>query len=83
MISAAASHGPFLGDIIFAYETVAREAEIERKPLHQHVQHLVVHGLLHLLGHDHEGDAEAMRMERLEVEVLARLGIPDPYAETG
>jgi probable rRNA maturation factor len=72
---------PFLGDIVFAAETVIGEAEDRGIPPAHHFQHLVVHGLLHLLGFDHETDAEAERMERLERMILARLGIPDPYAD--
>lgn len=71
---------PLLGDIVLAAETVAKEAALEAKPLSNHISHLVVHGLLHLLGHDHETDAEADEMEALERRVLARLAIPDPYA---
>lgn len=71
---------PMLGDVVLAAETVASEAELEGKPLEHHISHLVVHGLLHLLGHDHEDDREAERMEGLEREALARLAIPDPYA---
>ena len=71
---------PMLGDIVLAAETVAREAELEGKPLDHHITHLVVHGVLHLLGHDHEDGAEAESMEALERAVLARLAIPDPYA---
>ena len=59
---------------------MAREAELEGKPLDHHITHLVVHGVLHLLGHDHEDEAEAERMEALERAALARLAIPDPYA---
>jgi probable rRNA maturation factor len=70
-----------LGDIALAFETLAREAEGERKPLADHVAHLIVHGVLHLLGRDHETEAEAGEMEALEVEALARLGIADPYRE--
>ena len=69
-----------LGDILIAYETVAREAEDESKTLPDHFRHLVIHGFLHLLGHDHVEDAEAEAMEELEVRALARLGIADPYA---
>ena len=69
-----------LGDIAIAYETTAREAEAEGKPLAHHLAHLAVHGFLHLLGHDHQKDGEAEAMERLEREVLGRLGVPDPYA---
>jgi probable rRNA maturation factor len=70
----------YLGDVILAAETVQREAA-ERciAPAH-HLQHLVVHGLLHLLGYDHATDAEAAAMEGLEAEVLAGIGVPNPYA---
>lgn len=71
---------PMLGDIVLAAETVAREAALEGKPLDHHISHLVIHGLLHLMGHDHENDREAERMEMLERAALARLAIPDPYA---
>ena len=71
---------PMLGDIVLAAETVARESRLENKPLEHHISHLVVHGLLHLLGYDHESDAEADEMETLERAALARLAIPDPYA---
>lgn len=70
----------YLGDIILAVETVLREAdELEIPPSH-HLQHLIVHGLLHLLGFDHIEDAEAEEMEGIEIRVLAGLGIADPYA---
>jgi probable rRNA maturation factor len=69
-----------LGDLALAYETCAREANEQGKPLGHHLAHLVVHGVLHLTGWDHEADAEAEAMERLERTVLARLGVPDPYA---
>jgi probable rRNA maturation factor len=71
---------PMLGDIVLAAETVAREAALEDKPLDNHISHLVIHGLLHLLGRDHETDAEAEEMEAIERAALARLAIPDPYA---
>jgi probable rRNA maturation factor len=71
---------PMLGDVVLAAETVAGEAGLEGKPLAHHISHLVVHGTLHLLGHDHEDDAEAEAMEALERAALARLAIPDPYA---
>lgn len=67
------------GDIIVAYETLAREAAHEGKPLHHHLAHLTVHGLLHLAGHDHHDDGDAERMEALERRILAHLDIPDPY----
>lgn len=74
-----------LGDIVIAYETTAREALAEDKPFPHHLAHLAVHGFLHLLGYDHESDAAAQDMERLEARILAQLGVPDPYLmrETG
>ena len=73
--------GPLpLGDIAVALETVLREAAAEGKTPEAHLAHLVVHGTLHLLGHDHEAEDEAERMEALEVRALAALGIADPYA---
>ncbi len=72
--------GPMLGDIVLARETVLREATLDGKTVDAHVSHLMVHGLLHLLGHDHEDDDEAEAMERTERDVLARLGIADPYS---
>jgi probable rRNA maturation factor len=71
---------PFLGDIIIAYETVVAEAAAEGKPIEDHLAHLVVHGVLHLLGHDHMTSADADAMEAREREILATLGVPDPYA---
>jgi probable rRNA maturation factor len=68
-----------LGDIALSYETCAREATGSDKPLADHVTHLVLHGLLHCLGYDHIQDADAARMEALEVQILASLGLPDPY----
>lgn len=67
------------GDVVLAYETVAREAAEQGKSLAAHLSHLVVHGLLHLFGHDHAAEAEAERMEALEREILGRIGIADPY----
>jgi probable rRNA maturation factor len=69
-----------LGDVILAFETTAREAAEEGKLIDHHVSHLVLHGLLHLLGYDHETDADAEDMESLELSILAKLAIPDPYA---
>lgn len=69
-----------LGDIALAYGVCAREAAEQGKPLAHHLQHLVAHGVLHLLGYDHIGDDEAEAMESLERAVLAGLGVPDPYA---
>ncbi|HEY8268152.1 MAG TPA: rRNA maturation RNase YbeY [Xanthobacteraceae bacterium] len=71
-----------LGDVVLAYETIAREAAEQRISARDHLAHLTVHGMLHLLGHDHENDRDAEIMERLEREILARLGVPDPYART-
>lgn len=71
----------FLGDIILAAETVMREAAELQIPARNHLQHLVVHGLLHLTGFDHDNDEAAERMESLESRILATLDIPDPYAQ--
>ncbi|WP_317057565.1 rRNA maturation RNase YbeY [Roseovarius rhodophyticola] len=68
-----------LGDIAIAYDTCLREAEAAGRPMADHVTHLLVHGILHLLGYDHERDLDATLMERLEVEILGKLGLPDPY----
>jgi probable rRNA maturation factor len=70
-----------LGDVILAVETVSREAVEQHKAFDRHLVHLVVHGVLHLLGYDHGDDAEAAIMEELERRVLAGLDIPDPYVE--
>lgn len=71
-----------LGDIVMAYDTMAREAEEAGKPLRDHMAHLVIHGLLHLVGFDHEEETEAEEMEALEVRMLEELGITNPYQET-
>jgi probable rRNA maturation factor len=71
--------GEHLGDIVLAFETIAREAHGERKPFAHHVAHLAVHGFLHLVGYDHQGDEDAAEMERAEREILHELAIPDPY----
>ena len=70
-----------LGDIAIAYETTRKEADDEHKPFDHHLSHLAVHGFLHLIGYDHENDDDAEAMESLEREILAQLGIPDPYAD--
>ena len=70
---------PMLGDIVLAHETVSSEAALEHTPFEHHLSHLIVHGLLHLLGYDHESGPDAEKMEALERSVLARLAIPDPY----
>lgn len=68
-----------LGDIVIAYETTAREAADQKKPLRDHLIHLLVHGCLHLLHHDHEDDDQAKVMESLEVKILAGMGVKNPY----
>ena len=83
VLSFPAPSGPspqlHLGDIAIAYETVAREAKDERKPFSAHLAHMAVHGYLHLSGYDHEDEDEAEEMEQLEREILAELGVSDPY----
>lgn len=74
---------PFLlGDVVLAYETVVQEAADQDKPLSDHLSHLVVHGVLHLLGYDHLDPADAAAMEAREIAILAELGVPDPYRDT-
>lgn len=68
-----------LGDIAISYDTCAREALAAGKPLEEHITHLVIHGLLHLLGYDHIRDPDATLMESTEVEILGILGLNDPY----
>lgn len=72
---------PLLGDVVLCAPVLAREAAEQGKPLAAHYAHLVVHGVLHLLGHEHEEAADAARMEEIEREVLAGLGHADPYAD--
>jgi probable rRNA maturation factor len=79
-IGRGAAEPRHLGDVVLAAETVGREARAQGTPPAHHLQHLVVHGLLHLLGFDHDTDARAEVMERLEAQILATLGVPDPYA---
>ncbi len=71
-----------LGDVILAFETTRREAKAEGKAFRDHVAHLIVHGVLHLLGYDHEVERDAAKMEKMERLILADLGIADPYADT-
>jgi len=73
--------GPLLGDVVIALETTAREAAEEGRRFDDHFAHLLVHGLLHLFGFDHESDDEAEEMEALETTILADLGIADPYED--
>jgi len=68
-----------LGDIAISYDTCAREAAEQGKPFEAHVTHLIVHGVLHLFGYDHIRDEDATQMEGIEVEILGKLGLPDPY----
>jgi len=70
-----------LGDVALAFGVCQIEATEQGKPLADHLRHLVVHGVLHLLGYDHEADDDAARMEALERQLLAEMNIPDPYAE--
>jgi probable rRNA maturation factor len=72
---------PLLGDVVICAPVVAREARQQGKPVNAHYAHLVVHGVLHLLGHEHDDPVEATRMEGLERRVLAELGIVDPYRD--
>ena len=77
-----AASEPLLGDIVIAFETASQEASEAGKPLRDHVAHLLVHGFLHLIGHDHIGAAEAATMEALERTILDRLGIADTFRES-
>lgn len=70
---------PFLGDIAVALQTTQKDASARGISLDQHLSHLLIHGFLHLLGHDHKDDTEAAEMEALEIAALASLGWPDPY----
>jgi probable rRNA maturation factor len=71
-----------LGDVVLAFETVAREADEQGKPFVDHLRHLVVHGVLHLLGFDHLTAAEAVAMESLETSILAEMAVPNPYRDS-
>jgi probable rRNA maturation factor len=74
---------PYLGDIALGYGTIAREARAQRKSFAAHAAHLAAHGVLHLLGYDHQSDGDAARMEAREVALMAKLGLSDPYAAKG
>ncbi len=72
---------PMIGDIAFGYQYIVAEAKNDNKILLNHMSHLMIHGILHLLGYDHHTDNDAGRMERLEKKIMKQLGLPDPYAE--
>ncbi len=72
-----------LGDVVVALETARYEAETAGRSLQQHLSHLVIHGVLHLLGYDHSNDADAEKMEELEIQALASIGISNPYVLAG
>ena len=74
-----AGQAAHLGDLVLAWDIIEREANEAQKPLIDHVVHLIVHGMLHLLGFDHEVESEGDLMEAKETEILARLGVADPY----
>jgi len=76
---AAVPPPPYLGDVILSHETLLREARAQGKSLGDHLSHLVVHGVLHLLGYDHDTDKNANQMEACEIQILKNLGIADPY----
>jgi probable rRNA maturation factor len=80
VLSFPAAHGPLLGDVILAFETLIAEAQEEGISPADHLTHLTIHGLLHLLGYDHETEADAVAMESMETSILAGLGISDPHA---
>jgi probable rRNA maturation factor len=69
----------FLGDIVIAYETTKKEALLQKKDFHHHLTHLILHSILHLLGHDHEESNMAEKMENLEIKILKKLKIKNPY----
>ncbi|MGH1541160.1 MAG: rRNA maturation RNase YbeY [Arenicella sp.] len=71
---------PYLGDIVICYPVIQRESEEQEKTLSSHLTHMVVHGILHLCGYDHEENEEAEKMEQLEIEILAKLNILNPYS---
>ncbi|HPD82459.1 MAG: rRNA maturation RNase YbeY [Alphaproteobacteria bacterium] len=72
-----------LGDVILSYQTIERECKEQGKFVLDHMRHLIVHGVLHLLGYDHQTDDEATDMETLEIRILEQLGVQNPYTDTG
>jgi len=78
-----ATGGPELGDIALSFETCTREANETGKPLEEHVQHLIIHGTLHLLGYDHQYESDADLMETTEIAILGKLGVSSPYIKGG
>ncbi|CBI75849.1 conserved protein of unknown function [Bartonella clarridgeiae 73] len=80
-LKAGQNPGLMLGDIIIAQETIMREAEEEKKSFQDHLTHIIIHGILHLLGYNHETNDEANQMEKLEREILQKLSIKDPYTK--
>ncbi|WP_338925780.1 rRNA maturation RNase YbeY [Mycetohabitans endofungorum] len=76
-------HEPVSGDLVLCCPVVEREAREQHKPLDAHYAHLIVHGVLHAQGYDHEDDEQAREMESIETDILARLGYPDPYVQQG
>jgi len=73
------SHNLFLGDVVIAYEILKKEALIQKKSFKNHLTHLILHSILHLIGYDHEDDKMAKEMERLEIKILHKLNIKNPY----
>lgn len=77
--SEACNHQLLLGDVVLSFETITNEAQDQGKDFENHLCHLIIHGVLHLLGYDHEIDADAEKMERIEISALAQLGVANPY----
>lgn len=80
-LKAGQKPGPMLGDIVVARETLIREANKAGKSFHDHLTHMIIHGILHLLGYDHKTHEDAYEMEKLEIEILQKLSIKNPYAD--
>lgn len=79
ILSFPSDEADYLGDIIISLDTIEREAAAQEKSLPHHLTHMVIHGILHLLGYDHENEDEAAQMESLEISILTNLGIDNPY----